>query len=70
MNLKQKLQQRADHYERHAKWERSRAEMATDGSSIQIECIMAAKFNEGRASAMKEAIEIAENITGQKEEDA
>ena len=44
--------------------------MATDGSSIQIECIMAAKFNEGRASAMKEAIEIAENITGQKEEDA
>lgn len=56
--LIQELTEQAEFYERHSEWERSRAEQATDGSSIKTETMMACRFNEGRAQAMREAIEL------------
>lgn len=56
--LKQWIIEAIEHYERHAEWERKCAEKATNGSDIKIETLMAAKFNEGRASAYKEMLEL------------
>ena len=54
--IKEFMEEAIAHYTRDAEYERKRAKQATDGSSIQIELLMAAKFNEGRANAYKEML--------------
>lgn len=62
--LKQQFKEAIAHYEVHADYEKRRGLQATDGSNIQNELLMAAKFNEGRAKGFKEALEILEQIIG------
>ena len=52
----ERMNEAIDFYTRHSKWERKRAEQATDGSKIQNELMMASEFNRGRASAYKEML--------------
>lgn len=63
-SLKQIILEAAEHYERHAEWERKRMERATEGSSVQREIRDAYKYNAGRAKAMREALEYVEQFIG------
>ena len=60
ITVKQMLIEAAEHYERHAEYERKRADRATHGSDIQRELREAYQFNRGRAKAMREALEYIE----------
>lgn len=62
--LKQQVLDAADFYKRHAEWERKRAEQATKGSGIADEMMQAAKYNEGRAAAMLEALDLINRYLG------
>lgn len=62
--LKKMLEEAAAHYERHAEWEKARAEQATDGSNIQHEVLRAYKYNLGRAAGIREALQLIEEIIG------
>ncbi len=62
--LRQELLATAEHYRQHAAWERKRAEQATNGSMVQAEIMQAAKYNEGRAAAMLEAVELLDRYIG------
>lgn len=62
--LKQRLADCAEFYKKHAEWEISRAEQATDGSSIAAEMMLAARYNEGRAAAMLEALDLVTKYIG------
>lgn len=62
--LKSQITEAADYYKRHAEWERSRAEQATNGSDIAAEMMMAARYNEGRAAAMREALDLINRYLG------
>ena len=56
--LKAELRKMIEHYEAHAAWERKRANPATKGSGIAISSWGGAKYNEGRAAACKEILEL------------
>lgn len=56
--LRNELTAMRDHYERHAEWNRKRAERATQGSSIQQEILRGEAYNRGRANAIKEVLEL------------
>lgn len=62
--LTQRVLDAADFYKSHAEWERKRAEQATKGSWIAEEMMQAAKYNEGRAAAMLEALDLIKQYIG------
>lgn len=64
MNLKEAITEAAEFYARHAEWERSRAEQATKGSNIATEMLLAARYNEGRAAAMRETLDLINRFLG------
>ena len=47
-----------DQYQRHAEWEKKRADRATEGSDVQHEILRAHSYNKGRAKAIGEVIEL------------
>ena len=63
ISLKQYLQEAADHYERHAEHELKAAERFP-GGKLHTEIIAAYNYNRGRAAAMREALELVEELIG------
>ena len=64
MTLKEYVTKAAELYESRAEWETKRAEQATNGSNIQREISQASAYNRGRAAAMREVLDIIDNIIG------
>lgn len=54
----------AKYYDRHAERLERRADRAAEGSKDKMQLIGAAKFNRGRAAAMREVIEFIEEYNG------
>lgn len=62
--LKQFIKEAAEHYDRHADWEKGRMKYVTSGSSNERELLQAYEFNRGRAAAMREVLNILDKFIG------
>lgn len=62
--LKDYIKDAVEHYDKHANFEKCRADQATEGSNIQKEIMYAYQFNRGRAAAMREVLAFIEEYIG------
>lgn len=63
MNLKEAIIETAEFYERHAAWQRDKIETAQSETAKGI-MERAARYNEGRAAAMREALDLINRFLG------
>ena len=63
MTLKEAITEAAEFYERHAAWQRKKAETAQSGTAKDV-MENAARYNEGRAAAMREALDLINRFIG------
>lgn len=63
MNLKKAITETAEFYERHAAWQWDKAKTAQSETAKGI-MERAARYNEGRAAAMREVIDLINRFIG------
>ena len=63
MNLKEVIIETAEFYERHAEWQWDKAKTAQSETAKGI-MERAARYNEGRAAAMREALDLIDRFLG------